>query len=104
MLRCLLMGVILFVSPAYAGMCGDSDGSVNCTDEAGRNSTLESLDHALVSPSGVTAKPDFSLVNSDMATQPRDPKSGEKPTRSESETEASPETTFITSDTKTRTK
>lgn len=96
MWRQLLMGVALFVSPAYAGMCGDSDGKVKCTDDAGRNSTLQSLDKDLISPSGVTAKPEFSLSNTDMATYPRDPKSGEKPSR-ETETEESPTTTFITS-------
>jgi hypothetical protein len=100
MLRHFLVSLTLFVSPAYAGMCGDSDGTVKCTDDAGRNSTLETLDHALVSPSGITAKPDFSLVNSDMATKPRDPKSGEKPARSDAEIEESPATTFITSGSK----
>lgn len=102
MLRQLLMGVALLVSPAHAGMCGDSDGTVKCTDDAGRNSTLQTLDKDLISPSGVTAKPEFSLSNTDMATYPRDPKSGEKPSRSETETEESPTTTFITSGGKTQ--
>lgn len=102
MVRQLLVSIALFVSPAYAGMCGDSDGTVKCTDDDGRNSTLESLDHALMSPSGVTAKPEFSLSNSDMATYPRDPKSGEKPSRPESETQESPTTTFIISGGKTQ--
>lgn len=101
MLRQLLMSVALLVSPAYAGMCGDSDGTVKCTDDAGRNSTLQSLDKDLISPSGVTAKPEFSLSNTDMATYPRDPKSGEKPTRPESDQE-SPTTTFIISGGKTQ--
>jgi len=101
MLRQLLMGVVLFVSPAYAGMCGDSDGAVKCTEDAGRNSTLQSLDKDLISPSGVTAKPEFSLSNTDMATYPRDPKSGEKPSR-ETETQESPTTTFIISGGKTQ--
>ena len=100
MLRQLLMGVALFVSPAYAGMCGDSDGAVKCTDDAGRNSTLQSLDKDLISPSGVTAKPEFSLSNTDMATYPRDPKSGEKPP--ETEIQESPTTTFIISGGKTQ--
>jgi len=95
------MGVALFVSPAYAGMCGDSDGAVKCTDDAGRNSTLQSLDKDLISPSGVTAKPEFSLSNTDMATYPRDPKSGEKPSR-ETETQESPTATFIISGGKTQ--
>jgi hypothetical protein len=101
MLRQLLMGVALFVSPAYAGMCGDSDGTVKCTDDAGRNSTLESLDKDLISPSGVTAKPEFSLSNIDMATYPREPKSVEKPSR-ETEPQESPTTTFIISGGKTQ--
>lgn len=101
MVRQLLVSMMLFASSAYAGMCGESDGTVKCTDDAGRNSTLQTLDKALVSPSGVTARPDYSVVNSDMATYPRDPKSGEKPARSESETAESPITTFITTGTKT---
>ena len=56
MVRQLLVGIALFVSPAYAGMCGDSDGAVKCTDDVGRNSTLQTLDKALISPSGVTAR------------------------------------------------
>jgi hypothetical protein len=101
MLKQLVMGVALFVSPAYAGMCGDSDGAVKCTDDAGRNSTLQSLDKDLISPSGVTAKPEFSLSNTDMATYPRDPKSGEKPS-GETETQESLTTTFIISGGKTQ--
>ena len=101
MLKQLVMGVALFVSPAYAGMCGDSDGAVKCTDDAGRNSTLQSLDKDLISPSGVTAKPEFSLSNTDMATYPRDPKSGEKPSR-ETEIQESPTATFIISGGKTQ--
>lgn len=96
------MGVALFVSPAYAGMCGDSDGAVKCTDDAGRNSTLQSLDKDLISPSGVTAKPEFSLSNTDMATYPRDPKSGEKLRGPETETQESPTRTFIISGGKTQ--
>ena len=96
----VIMIMILFVSPAYGGMCGDSDGTVKCTDETGRNSGLQTLDNAMVSPSGVTAKPDFSLVNSDMATYPRDPKSGEKPSRSESEPTESTTSTFISTGSK----
>ena len=101
MVRQLLVSVTLFVFPAYAGMCGESDGTVKCTEDAGRNSTLQTLDKALVSPSGVAARPDYSLVNSEMATYPRDPKSGEKPTRSDSETTESTTTTFITTGSKT---
>ena len=102
MVRQLLVGITLFASSAYAGMCGESDGTVKCTDDGGRNSTLQSLDKALVSPSGVTARPDYSLINSEMATYPRDPKSGEKPIRSDIETEESPTTTFITTGTKAK--
>ena len=100
MVRSLLVSMILFASSAYAGMCGESDGTVKCTDDVGRNSTLQTLDKALVSPSGVTARPDYSVVNSDMATYPRDPKSGDKPITSDSEPEESHTTTFITTGTK----
>ena len=95
LLSITLLSITLFVPSADAGMCGESDGIVRCTDDAGRNSTLETLDKALVSPSGVTARPDYSVGNPEMATYPRDPKSGEKP-RSEAESEESTTTTFIT--------
>jgi hypothetical protein len=94
----LLVSVILFVFPAYAGMCGESDGTVKCTDDVGRNSTLQTLDKALVSPGGVTAPADYSLVNSEMATYPKDTKTVVKPIGSESDSpKESDTTTFITS-------
>jgi hypothetical protein len=98
MVRQFLLSITLFVPSAYASMCGESDGSVKCTDDAGRNPTLQTLDKALVSPSGVTARPDYSVGNPEMATYPRDPKSGDKPTRSESESEESTDRTFGTQD------
>ena len=91
----LLVSILLFVSPAYPGMCGESDGTVICSDDVGRNAALQSLDKDLMSPSGVTAKPEFSLSTTEMATYPRDPKSGDKPTRADSETKESDPTTFI---------
>jgi len=103
MVRQFLLSITLFVPSAYASMCGESDGIVKCTDDAGRNPTLQTLDKALVSPSGVTARPDYSVGNPEMATYPRDPKSGDpksgdKPIRSESESEESTDRTFGTQD------
>jgi hypothetical protein len=101
MVRQFLLSITLFVPSAYASMCGESDGIVKCTDDAGRNPTLQTLDKALVSPSGVTARPDYSVGNPEMATYPRDPKSGDKPIRSESESKESTTTPFITTGDKT---
>ena len=98
MVRQFLLSITLFVPSAYASMCGESDGSVKCTDDAGRNPTLQTLDKALVSPSGVTARPDYSVGTPEMTTYPRDPKSGDKPIRSESESEESTDRTFGTQD------
>ena len=75
----LLMGIMMFVSPAYAGMCGaESDGSVRCTDDVGRNPSLQSVDKALIDPRGVTGSPEYSPMNTDMANYPRDQKSDYK--------------------------
>lgn len=101
-MRQLLVSLTLFVSPAYAGMCGgESDGTVKCTDEAGRNSTLQTLNKALVSPGGVTARPDYSLSTSSMGTYPKETKTEPRPVQSESDkSQESPTTTFITPGTK----
>ena len=98
MLRLLLVSVTWCVPPAYAGMCsGALDGTVTCTEEIGRNSTLESLDHALVSPGGVTAGPDYSLTTRDMATYPKETKTDLKPVQPPSDTsKESLPSTFIT--------
>ena len=98
MVRQFLLSITLFVPWAYASTCGESDGIVKCTDDAGRNPTLQTLDKALVKTSGVTARPDYSVGNPEMATYPRDPKSGDKPIRSESESEESTDRTFGTQD------
>jgi hypothetical protein len=75
----LVIGVMLFVSPLYAGMCGaGSDGSVTCTDDVGHNPSLQSLDKALVDPRGVTGAPEYSPMNNEMANSPRDQKSDYK--------------------------
>lgn len=88
MLTKLLMSVVALVSPAYADMCGESDGIVRCTDDVGRDSMLQALDRALKSPSGVTALSGYPLLNHEMATYPRDVKSDDllpKPRQSTSD-------------------
>lgn len=106
MLTKLLVSVVFLVSPAFAGMCGESGGTVVCTDDVGRNSTLQALDKALVSPSGVTAPSGYSLINKEMATYPREVKSDDllqKPSQSTSDQEQeSNRTTFQSWGTRTR--
>ncbi len=36
MVKQLMVSMMLFVSSAYAGMCGESDGTVRCTEDAGK--------------------------------------------------------------------
>ena len=75
MILALVLMIMMFVSPASAGMCGaESDGSVRCTDDVGRNPSLQSVDKTLADPRGMTGSADFSPMNSDMVNYPRDQK------------------------------
>ena len=66
----LLAALVLLVFPAYAGTCGESNGSVRCTDDVGHKSTLEALDKAISSQSGGSTLPDASSIRNEMATYP----------------------------------
>jgi hypothetical protein len=79
MVKHLMVSMMLFVSSAYAGMCGESDGTVRCTEDAGQNSTLHMLDKALIGQSGVTGSLGPSVLNNEMATYPRNMKTEELP-------------------------
>jgi hypothetical protein len=77
--RQLMVSMMLFVSSAYAGMCGESDGTVRCTEDGGQNSTLRMFDKALIDQSGVTGSLGPSVLNNEMATYPRSMKTEELP-------------------------
>ena len=79
MVRQLMVSMMLFVSSAYAGMCGESDGTVRCTEDGGQNSTLHMLDKALIGQSGVTGSLGPPVLNNEMATYPRNMKAEELP-------------------------
>ena len=47
----LILFLILLAAPSSAGTCQDVGGTVQCTDDVGRNPTLQSLDKSLGRPS-----------------------------------------------------
>ncbi|HKY72193.1 MAG TPA: hypothetical protein VJL88_09760 [Nitrospira sp.] len=103
MVRQLMVIMTLFVSPAYAGMCSESDGTVRCTEDGGRNSTLQMLDKALIDQSGVTGSLGPSVLNNQMATYPRNIKTEDlpkSPSEQKPSVDAKPDetTTFYTYD------
>lgn len=50
----LMVFILLWACPGFAGICQDVGGTVRCTDDVGRDPTLQSLDKALGSPGPVT--------------------------------------------------
>lgn len=49
-----ILAMVLWASPLFAGSCQDVGGTVRCTDETGRDASLQSLDKALGSPGAYT--------------------------------------------------
>ena len=71
MMMRLVISATLIAAPAYAGMCGENEGVVRCTDDSGRNSTLQTLDKGMVDGIGPAGPSGQSLLSNDMATYPR---------------------------------
>lgn len=46
--------ILLWACPGFAGTCQDVGGAVRCTDDVGRDPTLQSLDKAFGSPGPLT--------------------------------------------------
>ena len=71
----VLMIVLLWGWPAFAGTCQDVGGTVRCTDDVGHNSTLQSLDQALGTQSPVTIP---SSYPNELRSYPSEMKSQDK--------------------------
>ncbi len=72
MLTKLPVSVVFLVSPAYAGACGEINGTVRCTDDVEQNCTLQPLDTARLTPSGGSALSD--LKSQGLRREPSQPK------------------------------
>jgi hypothetical protein len=87
--------VLTISSPAISGSCQEKDGMVLCTDDVGRDATLQSWDKALGSPGSYSPPPSYPEA---LKTFPSDIKSSDgrqKGTRSDIQTDDSaPKTTL----------
>jgi hypothetical protein len=87
--------ILTTTSPAISGSCQETGGMVRCTDDVGRDATLQSLDKAMGTPGSYSPPTSYPEA---LKSYPSDIKSsdgGRRETRSDTYTDdRTPETTL----------